>query len=533
MRASDLNATITPSFHLLLMQSEVSRAFSRTGTVGVNALLSQAAGPPVLRGQGYTGGIRRSTSSLEAKMSFYELITSWSSSFFSGLFPAAHPAFTPPLSLLSLSTYRAVLTVWGVLLTSYTLYRLYVFRGKNYRMALSPFVVLNVFLLAIFACLSPFVTGHPGPIDARQYTTTTTTTISSSTSSSATYSSSGSQFTVPSNYQNGQTLLPNIMDPQAKNPQSVCPGYTASSVTQTQHGITAKLSLAGAACNVYGNDVADLTLTVEFQAEDRLHVEITPTYVGSQNSTWFVLPPQLVPKPTIDPGYTSAALGSDLDFVWSNDPSFSFTVRRYSTGDVLFSTVGSKLVFEDQFIEFVTSMPENYNVYGLGEVIHPLRLGNNLTRTIWAADVGDPPNYNLYGSHPMYLDTRYFSVDEKTGAQTYVANATDTTASYKSYSHGVFLRNAHGQEILLQPSNITWRTIGGNIDLYFYAGPSQYDVMKTYQTSTVGLPAMQQYFAFGYHQCRWGYANWSQLQDVVDNFAKFSLPLDTIWTDID
>jgi alpha-glucosidase len=57
--------------------------------------------------------------------------------------------------------------------------------------------------------------------------------------------------------------------------------------------------------------------------------------------------------------------------------------------------------------------------------------------------------------------------------------------------------------------------------------------MKTYQTSTVGLPAMQQYFAFGYHQCRWGYANWSQLQDVVNNFAKFSLPLDTIWTDID
>lgn len=30
-----------------------------------------------------------------------------------------------------------------------------------------------------------------------------------------------------------------------------------------------------------------------------------------------------------------------------------------------------------------------------------------------------------------------------------------------------------------------------------------------------------------------GYTNWTQLQEVVDNFAKFSIPLETIWTDID
>ena len=44
---------------------------------------------------------------------------------------------------------------------------------------------------------------------------------------------------------------------------------------------------------------------------------------------------------------------------------------------------------------------------------------------------------------------------------------------------------------------------------------------------------MQQYWTLGYHQCRWGYANWSQLQDVVDNFRKFDIPLETIWLDID
>lgn len=95
------------------------------------------------------------------------------------------------------------------------------------------------------------------------------------------------------------------------------------------------------------------------------------------------------------------------------------------------------------------------------------------------------------------------------------------------------MRNAHAQEILLRSDNITWRSLGGIIDLYFYSGPSATDVITSYQISTVGLPTMQQYWSLGFHQCRWGYANWSELQYVVDNFAKSNIPLETIWTDID
>lgn len=141
--------------------------------------------------------------------------------------------------------------------------------------------------------------------------------------------------------------------------------------------------------------------------------------------------------------------------------------------------------------------------------------------------MGDVIDANLYGTHPVYLDTRYFQDGQ------YVANATDTSAQYTPYTHGVYFRNAHPQEILLRAENITWRTLGGTIDLYFYAGPSASDIIQTYQISTVGLPAMQQYWTFGYHQCRWGYTNWTQLQEVVDTFAKFEIPLETIWTDID
>lgn len=45
-----------------------------------------------------------------------------------------------------------------------------------------------------------------------------------------------------------------------------CPGYTATNVKKTANSLTADLSLAGSACNVYGSDISDLKLLVEYQS---------------------------------------------------------------------------------------------------------------------------------------------------------------------------------------------------------------------------------------------------------------------------
>jgi alpha-glucosidase len=223
---------------------------------------------------------------------------------------------------------------------------------------------------------------------------------------------------------------------------------------------------------------------------------------------------------------------SDLTFSWSNSRGgFGFNVTRNSTGEVLFSTTGTKLVYENQFIEFVSHQPENYNLYGLGEVMHEFRLGNNFTRTIYAADVGDPLDRNLYGSHPFYLQTRYYS-DDGTLLTESVNSSSQSTGNYTSYSSGVYLRNAHGMEVLMNPTNVTWRTLGGSIDLYFFSGPTQPDVTRQY-LSVIGLPALQQYWGFGFHQCRWGYANWTVLEEVVSSYERYGVPLEVIWNDID
>ena len=148
--------------------------------------------------------------------------------------------------------------------------------------------------------------------------------------------SESSVFTLPASADVGKNILPNINDPEAVDPQAVCPGYRASNVQVTESGFTAYLDLAGAACNVYGNDVEHLTLDVEFQADDRLHVEIRPRYITPENETWFILPEELVPRPS------SGDQRSDYNLAvsWSNDPTFSFTVERKDTGDTLFLDPG-------------------------------------------------------------------------------------------------------------------------------------------------------------------------------------------------
>lgn len=191
---------------------------------------------------------------------------------------------------------------------------------------------------------------------------------------------------------------------------------------------------------------------------------------------------------------------TDLKFSWSNSPSFTFEVARRSTGDVLFSTVGSKLVFEDQFIEFKTTLPQDWNLQGLGETMHSLRLLNNHNITIYAADAADPIDGNIYGAFPFYLDTRYYELDADRHLL-HVPSGTkgNSSTEYLSYAHGVYLRNTHGQEVLLRERDLTWRTIGGSLELYIFSGETPAQVTKQFVTAAAGLPALQPYWSLGYH----------------------------------
>jgi len=285
-----------------------------------------------------------------------------------------------------------------------------------------------------------------------------------------------------------------------------CPGYAAANVQQTNTGLTAQLHLAGEACNVYGTDLQNLTLTVEYQSSTRLHV-----LIEDQDQQVYQVPDSILPRSSVEASVQSNATELQFDYVAS---PFSFTVKRRSSGEILFDTSAAQLIFESQYVRLRTSLPPKPSLYGTGEHTDPFMLNtSDYTRIIWNRDAyATPPGTNLYGDHPIYFDHRG-------------SNGT----------HAVFLLNSNGHNVKIDDSDgqfLEYDLLGGVLDFYFLAGPSPVAVAQQY-SEIAGKTAMMPYWGFGFHQCKYGYRDVYEVAEVVANYSTANIPLETMWTDID
>lgn len=101
----------------------------------------------------------------------------------------------------------------------------------------------------------------------------------------------------------------------------------------------------------------------------------------------------------------------------------------------------------------------------------------------------------------------------------------------------MFLLNSNGMDIKINKTDdskqyLEYNTLGGVFDFYFLAGPTPKDVSSQY-AGVVGLPAMQSYWTFGFHNCKYGYRDVYEVAEVVYNYSQAGIPLETMWTDID
>lgn len=289
--------------------------------------------------------------------------------------------------------------------------------------------------------------------------------------------------------------------------------YVINNLHNTSYGLTAEVRRT--APSGRGNDIDSLSLDIFYETETRVHVRIS-----DYDRKRFIAPyPKLpkIKKQTRNPLQYRVELSKP-------DESFWFKIIRNSSSNsdanVLFdSSVTAPLIFTDQFIQLAGNLPLNKTngLYGLGQHFTPLRLNFDWQSryTFWNNDGVPVENQNLYASQPFYM-----ALVDDDGGQTAAA-------------HGVYFHNSGALEIALNPrGTVTWRAIGGVIDLYFFIGPSPADVVQQY-TSLVGRPAMPPYWALGFHLCRYGYGSLNRTRYINSINRAAGIPVEVQWNDID
>lgn len=278
------------------------------------------------------------------------------------------------------------------------------------------------------------------------------------------------------------------------------PSYVFYNVTQTSFGFKALLKKPTHSFSPYRGDVQYLEMDVFFLSFELLRVKI----FDPRNERYEV------PYPKIRLPEESQKAVSNLYGFFFTRPSY-FTVYRKSDGKILFDTrVVGNLIFSDQFIQLSTTLPSK-NIYGLGEHSDGMRHTTHWDRLVFfASDQVPGLKKNLYGSQPLYL------VMEESGK-----------------SHGVFFLNSNVMEVIIQPKPaLTYRTLGGIIDLFIMMGPSPQDVVSQY-TSLTGRSAMPPYWSLGFHLCRFGYKTLNRTKEIWQRNRKMGIPFDTQWNDLD
>ncbi|XP_015118649.1 lysosomal alpha-glucosidase isoform X2 [Diachasma alloeum] len=274
--------------------------------------------------------------------------------------------------------------------------------------------------------------------------------------------------------------------------------YEYERINETKDGFEG--SLRNIAPSFYKKDISVIRLKTSEIGTNILRVKMDDANNSRYEPVWPI-------RNTLPNKFSS---DSDYEF-HVNKLKPGFQVVRKSTGVVLFDSLfAGGFIFSDQFLQISTLLP-SHNIYGLGEHRTSLKLNTNWqTFTLFNKDQPPTEHANLYGSHPFYM------IVEESGA-----------------CHGVLFLNSNAMDIILQPTpGLTFRSIGGIFDIYFFIGPNPYDVLDQY-SSIVGKPFMPPYWSLGFHLCRLGYGSLEKTRQVWNRTRAAGIPFDTQWNDLD
>jgi alpha-glucosidase len=157
-------------------------------------------------------------------------------------------------------------------------------------------------------------------------------------------------------------------------------------------------------------------------------------------------------------------------------------------------------------------MPADENYYGLGDKAGPMNRRNR-SFTMWNTDEfgwqesSDP----LYKTIPFFIGLR------------------------QGRAYGIFFDNTwrsvfdFGKE---SPDYFSFGAEGGELNYYFFAGPTPKQVVSDY-TALVGRSPLPPRWSLGYQQSRYSYFPEARAREIVQTMRAKKIPLDAIYLDID
>ncbi|XP_066989348.1 sucrase-isomaltase, intestinal-like [Macrobrachium rosenbergii] len=285
-------------------------------------------------------------------------------------------------------------------------------------------------------------------------------------------------------------------------------GYVVEGAPEpTPRGYKLNLKKIDPSLTLFNSDIQELVFEVINHEDYHLQIKI---YDPIEERYEVPVPLDLPEKEGDLPQYV-------VNTTQDGEPFWFSVSRESSTEGPLFSLEGA-LIFEDQFLQFTSSLPTEY-LYGLGENTHHVfkhDFASRETKPLFAKDqpVGDT-EVNNYGVHPYYVN-----VNHETGTAHSVLFFNSNAMEYSTYLL------SDGKPVL------TFRSIGGIIDLHFFLGPSLEEVNIQYSTM-VGLPAFPQYWTLGFQLSRYGYTSVEEVREVRERMKVMAIPQDGQTIDID
>ena len=154
----------------------------------------------------------------------------------------------------------------------------------------------------------------------------------------------------------------------------------------------------------------------------------------------------------------------------------------------------------------------------------------------------DRPTESLFLADGVYSLWTRSNRNERTKASS-PATANDVHPFYMSQASdmswfGVYTNLAAAQDWFVTNDNdksqvnLTTFATGGSIDITIMFGANPNEVVRAYH-ALIGKPALPPLWSLGWGQGRLGYQNTSVLQTVYESYQNNSLPLETIWHDVD